>query len=129
MFITFFLCLLLLFISIKKGWFGEKNSEEKNALARSINTYLIEKGFCTSGEECNKKLDAYVGRGGKHIAYSLYGISNRKMIAVFIGFVVEHGMEITQGVPVTIDVYPKRRAEYRNFLLPQKSIIEVEVRQ
>ncbi len=47
---------------------------------------------------------------------------------IFIGFVVEHGMEITQGVPIIIDVYPKQSAEYRNFLFPPKSIIEVEVR-
>lgn len=115
-------------IGCDSGLCGSGYSEEHVLLSKSINNHLIENGFCSSPRECHGKLDIY-GAEGKQIHFSIYGQENRKMIAVFIEFVIEKGIGITRGKPISIRVFPKRRKEYGSIFFSPKDIINVEIKE
>lgn len=121
-------CFLIVIIGCNSGVCGGGYSEENILLSKSINSHLIEEGFCSSPRECHKKLDLY-GAEGEQIHFLLYGQENRKMIAAFIEFSIDKGIAITGGKPISIRVFPKRRKEYGSFFFSPKDIINVEIKE
>jgi hypothetical protein len=116
--------LAVIIVSILVGC-GEKYSEQGHILSREIHNNLISRGICTS-KDCNAEYEVYGGHGNQ-INYSIYNPKDRKVLAALIEFVVENGLQISGGVPISISVYPKSRSEYGNMLFNPKPIVKVEV--
>lgn len=116
------------FLDLLGGYSDGKYSEQASRLSKSIDMDLISRGFCSTVNECDTQLEVYGGHGNR-INYTIYGPKSRKILAAFIGFVVENGVEITGGVPISISVYPKTREEYGNPIVRGETIIKVEATQ
>lgn len=108
------------------GGCGDKYSEQGNQLSSSIKSELINLGFCSTPMDCIDKLDIYGGHDTQ-VNFEIYNAENREMIAAFINYSVLNGLEITNGIPITIKVYPKHRYEYGNNIFKDKPIIYVKI--
>jgi glutamate-1-semialdehyde aminotransferase len=108
---------------------GERYTKEGGELSAEINKELIAQGFCSSPKECNQILRTYVGHGN-HVNYSIYAPQNKSALAAVFKLLIERGMKITHGVPISVIVYPNTREEYGNtlFYSPEPSII-LEIKQ
>jgi hypothetical protein len=105
---------------------GDKYSKQGRELSKRINEHLIETGICSTIKECHAQLETYVDHDTR-VNFSIYNPNNRKALAAFIEYVIEYGIQITDGIPISIKVYPESRQSYGNFIIPPKSIIKVEV--
>ncbi len=119
------LFLIILIVCLLVGC-GEKYSTQGRALSKKIDDYLISRGICSTVKDCNVKFETYEGHGNQ-VNYSIYNPKDRKGLAVLIEFVIENGIQITGGVPISISVYPKSRKDYGNFIFNPETIIKVEV--
>lgn len=105
---------------------GEKYAEQGNRLGRAIEQHLIDKKICSNdAQRCVKKLTMYGGHGNR-INFSIYA-PDRQALAAMFSFLVQHGMEVTGGIPISITVYPKTRAAYGNifFSPPEQMTMEI----
>lgn len=117
--IIFFLCCFMVGC-------GEKYTKQGGDLSKKIEEHLIETGICSTRKECNAQLEVYVGHGNA-VHYTIYNPKNRKALAAFIKYVIENGIQITDGIPIFITVYPKSRQSYGNSIFRSKPIIKIEV--
>lgn len=126
------LCVMLGIWGAKKSGFivytGDKYSEQGRLLSKTITMDLISRGFCSSPKECIEKLDVYIDHD-LQINYTIYNTKNKKMVAAFIGIAIEKGLETTDGVPISISVYPEMRTEYRGRPGKDNTIINVGIMQ
>ena len=102
---------------------GEKYADQGARLGRAIDKHLIDQKICMSGgQDCNRKLPMYGGHGNK-INFSIYA-PDKQALAAMVAYLIEHGMEVTGGVPISITVYPKTREAYASLLFssPDPSI-------
>ena len=105
---------------------GEKYSEQGHLLFQEIHKHLINSEICISKKECYKKFEIYHSHGNR-VNFSIYNQKNNKKLSELIGFIVENGYKITGGVPISIYVYPKTRADYGNFLISPKPMMTLEI--
>lgn len=75
--------------------------------------------------DCSKKIRLYGGHGNQ-VNYSIYA-PDKKALAATIAFVVENGMEITGGVPISVSVYPRSRESYGNMFFSPNPTISLEI--
>lgn len=122
--LVLFFCgvMILLFVGC-----GEKYSEQGHLLSKKINESMIAAGICSTFNECKTQLEIYGGHGNQ-VNYTIYN-PDRKALAVLIEYVIENGIQITGGVPISISVYPKPREDYGNFFFQPNAMIKVEVTQ
>lgn len=109
---------------------GEKNKQELNLLWIGIRSMLIDKKYCSSPEDCHKKLPLY-GEGGDRVHLNIYSYSNKDIISSVMEFVSREGISITRGVPITVQVFAKDKSEYENSvgMIFVKPVIKLEVNQ
>lgn len=107
---------------------GEMYTKEGEILSIEINKELIAQGFCKNGRECNEVLEMYGGHGN-HVNFTIFAPKNKPALAAVFKLIVERGIQITNGVSITVVVYPKSRNEYGYMILKPKSIIRLEIEQ
>jgi hypothetical protein len=105
---------------------GEPYRNEGDKLNEEINKELIAQKLCNSTRECNQIFRASSSHGNQ-LNYSVYA-PDKLVLATAFKVVIEKGMEITNGVPISIKVYPKTREEYGNNPF-YTSIITLEIKQ
>lgn len=105
---------------------GEKYSVQGHLLFQEIHKHLINSGICISKKECYKKFEIYGGHGNR-VNFSVYNQKDNKELTQLIGFIVERGYKITGGVPISVSVYPKIRADYGNILISPKPMMTLEI--
>ncbi len=103
----------------------EKYNKQGHALSKELNNHLMKQGFCTS-KNCKRDFEIFGGHGNR-VNFSIYNPKDKKVLASIIEYVVEHGLQVTGGVPISIYVYPKSRKEYGNFLFRPETILKLEV--
>ncbi|TAN35473.1 MAG: hypothetical protein EPN23_11095 [Verrucomicrobia bacterium] len=91
---------------------GERYTKEGNALSVRINNELASQGFCHSPKECDDIFEMYGGHGDR-VHFSIYA-PNTLALAMIFKLLVEKGTEITNGVAISVTVYPRPRDEYGN---------------
>ena len=124
--ISRFIRLLIAVSFICIGGCGERYKNEGNRLKEEINRELIAQHLCLSVSECNKIFVTYSGHDN-HVNFSFYA-PDRFVLAVVFKFLIEKGIIITNGVPISIKVYPKPIEEYKNNLF-NAPIITLEITQ
>lgn len=125
--------LILIFLFCLTGC-GTRNMGEARLLGGAMINHLSEKGICHTASECSRKFD-WTGEHENGVHWNIYDASDRKAVATLINFVVEHGIEITGGVPISITVYPMLRKDigihFKNggqiIIFKPKNIIKIEV--
>jgi hypothetical protein len=117
---------IISFIGLLLSGCGEKYSNEGHLLFQEIHKNLISQGICLSEKNCYEKFEIKGGHGNQ-VNFSIYNPHSRKGLAIMIKFIVESGLKITKGIPISIYVYPKSRKEYGNFLIGPKPMIEMEI--
>lgn len=105
---------------------GEKYSTQGNMLTKKIYEHMIYEKICSDINDCNNNVEIYTSHGNR-VNYMLYNVKNRKILSSIIEFIVENGINITNGVPISVSVYPEPRKYYGNFHIFTKKIIEIEV--
>ncbi|MBK8676840.1 MAG: hypothetical protein IPN27_10795 [Cellvibrionales bacterium] len=98
----------VILLSINAFAIGEKNSKQGHALGKELFEILVQYKLCASVAECNQKRFIY-GENGDRIYLNFYGISDRFLIAKITGYVVENGLKITEGVPISIVFYSGKK--------------------
>jgi hypothetical protein len=105
---------------------GNRFAAEGARLSAAIERNLIEKNICRAdATDCSKQIRLYGGHGNK-VNYSIYA-PDKKALAATIAFVVENGMEITGGVPISVSVYPRSRESYGNMFFSPHPTISLEI--
>jgi len=108
------LLLLAALSSIGVWAMGEKYAEQGGRLSGALRTALVTGGFCKTSQECQKLLPGTAGHGDRvRIAYYEVNDRNIKALSVLINMVVEQGISITSGIPITITAYKESHEEYR----------------
>ena len=109
---------------------GEKNKTELNNLWSEIKKMLIRSGHCNSAEDCFKRIPIY-GEGGDRININIYGPASKESVMSILDFVMQEGLIITNGVPVTVQVFQKEKKEYINRVIGNfaKPKIKLEVNE
>lgn len=105
---------------------GEMYTKEGEALGAEITKELINQGFCKTNHECNQVLEIYAAHGNR-VNFSIYGPKNKSALATVIKLIVERGIQLTSGIPISVRVFPKSRNEYGDIFLEPKSIIRLEI--
>ncbi len=105
---------------------GEPYRNEGDKLNEEIHKELIAQKMCNSTRECNQVFRASSSHDSQ-LNYSVYA-PNKLVLATAFKVVIEKGMKITNGVPISIKVYPKTREEYGNNPF-YTSTITLEVKQ
>lgn len=120
--------LIVLFLGSSLMGCGEKYTEQGNALAQEINRELIGRGLCKNSRDCFDLLPMY-GEHGDQVYFNFYGVNagNRRAFTIVIELVMSRGMEITKGVPITIQAFPKPHEEYVNNFSSKKPVLKLEV--
>lgn len=109
---------------------GEKNKAELNNLWSGLKNMLIKNGHCNSAEDCFRRIPIY-GEGGDRVNLNIYGPASRESILAILDFVAREGINITNGTPITIQVFPKEKKEYVNSVVGHfsKPKIKLEVNE
>jgi len=108
---------------------GERYSKQGHALGKRVVEVLIQQGYCSDGNDCNKR-EVVLGEHGNRVNFNFYGMTDSKVLSVVFAMVLTEGLEITGGVPITISVFPKPKKEYlgaKSFF--QKPSIRMEVNE
>lgn len=96
----------------------DRHEEEGARLALEIHEFLKEENICSSPMECKKLFSTYRRHGNK-VNLNIYGVNNKKsneaVLKVF-ELVLNRGVIITDGVPITIRVFSKSREEYGSII-------------
>lgn len=102
---------------------GEQFTEQGGKLTAAINKELIRKDLCKTPRDCNDLLPGYVAHGDR-VRIALYEVSekNGKALNAVVEFIVNDGMKITGGIPITLTGYRETQEEYRNSGLLFKGI-------
>ncbi len=90
---------------------GERYEKEGHALGAKIYEVLIQKKFCLTLNDCQKKEVLY-GESGDRVYLNLYGIQDREIISDVLQMVLSEGIKTTKGAPITISVYQKQKNQY-----------------
>lgn len=95
---------------------GEKYSEQGKVLSTAISHELINRGMCANNSDCFNLLPMY-GEDGDRVHINFYNVGpiNKKALVIAIELVISRGIEITHGVPISIQAFPKPHDEYINF--------------
>lgn len=93
---------------------GEKYAEQGGRLSAAIKDMLIVKGFCKTPRDCHDLLPSYGGHGDRvRSAFYEVGERNSEAFNAIVGLVVQDGIRITSGTPITITGYRETHEEYR----------------
>lgn len=110
---------------------GERYTDQGGRLSAATIDMLIAKGFCKTPRECHGFLPRYGGHGDR-VRTSFYeiGKKNSQAFHAVIELVIQDGIRITDGVPITIRGYRETHEEYRKsglFLKDVKPFLILEV--
>lgn len=110
---------------------GEKYVEQGNKLSAAIHKELIGRGYCNNTPgNCFKVLPIY-GEHGNRVNISVYAISttNRAALNAIVNLIVEQGVAITQGVPISFTAYDSPHDDYVNLGIfrPKDPILSLEI--
>ena len=90
---------------------GGKFSDQGNALYKSLHDELIAKSVCTNFQNCSDALQMY-GEDGDRIYLNMYAQTDMNLSGIVVKFIVEKGIKITGGMPITLRVFHKPKTQY-----------------
>ena len=108
--VTFLVGLLFSQVSFAGGGF----TEQGNKLSEALYNELIKKRVCTDNHACFDALQMY-GADSKRIYLSMYGQKNMLFASEVVTFLIEKGLKITDGMPITLKVFPAPQSYYLGF--------------
>lgn len=104
---------------------GEKYSEQGKELGAEIYIVLNKYGYCEKRDGCSGVL---FGEHGNRVNIHLYGLTDMRIIGAVVGYVAERGMDITKGVPITIEIYREQKEKttgFRSFIVDPFIVMEI----
>lgn len=108
---------------------GERYTREGNALSKKVFQTLIQEGFCTDLQDCNKK-EPLFGEDGDRVHLNIYGITDHRILSGIFTMVASEGMKTTNGVPITLTAFQKPKKEYMGFnSFFKESMIKLEINE
>lgn len=112
--INFLLFVFITINSMEVRAMGERYNKQGGELNRAITNILQQEGFCKTNVECSRFLPKYISHGDK-VRASFYeiGDNNSKAFLSVVSLVVKDGINITEGVPISILGFRKSHEEYR----------------
>lgn len=93
---------------------GEKYDEQGGRLTGVLRSALIEKGFCSSPQDCQRLLPGTAAHGDRvRVSYYEINEKNTSALLFLIDMVIRDGLAITDGVPITVTAYRESHEKYR----------------
>lgn len=93
---------------------GDKFSSQGNALYKSILDELIRQGVCSDNQSCSNALRLY-SEDGDRIYMNMYGQTDKRLGSVVAKHIIENGIGLTGGVPITLRIYASQKSENTGF--------------
>jgi hypothetical protein len=109
-FITYSILAGVILFSVK-SFSGKDFSKQGNALYKSLVEELIKQRMCTEYQSCFEILQLYSDDGDR-IYMNMYGQINTKISSIVISHFIKKGISTTDGMPITLRIFPKPKSEY-----------------
>lgn len=90
---------------------GDRFSEQGSALTKALIYQLMAQGVCKDIKNCNDALQMY-REDGSRIYLNMYAQTDMTLASTVAGFLVARGLKITEGMPITLRVYPGPKTQY-----------------
>lgn len=90
---------------------GEKYSEQGHALSKALVVELVKEKICVDVKACAEMLQMY-GEDGDRIHLHIYSQTNRSFVSAVSRYLIESGLKVTGGVPITLLAFPGSHAQY-----------------
>lgn len=104
---------LLVFLSFlshpEKATAGNATPEQIYTLKEALRKKLVKEGICLNIDDCAPMLHE---GSNKRIYLNLYGQTDQKLSSYIIDFFIQEGIKITEGIPISLRVFPKVKDEY-----------------
>jgi hypothetical protein len=108
---------------------GDKFSEQGSALTKLMYEELINKGICADRQSCFNLVQMY-REDGDRIYLNMYAQTNMSLSSVVAQFMVEKGIKITDGKPITLRIFSKPKTEHlglKSIFGPRGESIKLEI--
>jgi hypothetical protein len=96
----------------KTSFAGSSYSEQGNDLTRALKENLIKQGFCSLDTRLPTCSLQMYRADGKRIHLNMYGQTDTILASKVAAFLVENGIKITKGMPITLKVFSAPKTEY-----------------
>ena len=90
---------------------GDKFSSQGKALYKSLLDEVIGQGICPGPQACSDVLQLY-SEDGDRVYMNMYGQADKTLGAIVAKFLLENGTRLTDGVPITLRIYPAQKSKY-----------------
>lgn len=90
---------------------GDKFSSQGNALYKALLDELIKGGICTDNQSCFDALQMY-REDGDRIYMNMYAQTDNSLSAIVAKFIMENGLRITGGMPITLRIYVEPKSQH-----------------
>lgn len=106
---------------------GERYAKEGHQLFAALVERLVTERHCSAMSDCLVRLDAY-GEDGDMVRLNIYGVTDRNLVGSIVNFAVHEGVRVTNGVPIKIQFFEKRKRDSLNMPWSQQQpIIKLEI--
>lgn len=106
--------------------FAQSSAKEANALKVELEDELIRQGMARNRVEVGRLLPLEIEEG-RRVIFKIYQ-PNRMVLAAAVEYFVAHGIEITNGVPITMLSYSRPKGENAlNWYLRPKFAVRLEI--
>ena len=108
--ITITLLSALLFSEL--SFAGAGFTEQGNALTAALYDELVKQKVCSINTQLSTCSLQMLRADGKRIHLNMYGQTDTLLASKVAAFLVEKGIIITRGMPITLKVFPAPKTEY-----------------
>lgn len=115
---------------IEQAIAGSAFSQQGNAVYRGLIEELIHQKICSDNLSCSTKLNLY-RTDGKRIYFNMYGQNDMTLTTNVTIFLIKKGLTLSNGMPITLTVFPKQKEEYVNsnsFFNKEEKILTLELK-
>ena len=106
---------------------GDRFSNQGNALYKALLDELMRRGVCTDNQSCSNATQMY-GEDGDRIYFNMYGQTDPHLGITVARFILENGLRVTDGMPITLKVYSTPKSHEAGSIFRKKvEIIKLEV--
>jgi len=102
---------------------GKKYSDQGKKFSDAMHSALVSKGFCKTSRECYDLLPGTIETDSLVLVH-FYEVSERNQAAFLtvVALSLTDGMQITGGVPITINAFRETHEKYRTSGLVIKNV-------
>jgi hypothetical protein len=86
-------------------------SDQGDALSQALYEDLVKKRVCSNMPACSQMLQMY-GSDGKRILLNMYAQKDTVLVSKVVAFLVEKGLKISRGMPITLKVFSAPKSKY-----------------